>query len=202
MRIILADDHQLFRDGLCAMLKLQPRYDVIDAVGSANELLQVLTHTQVDLVLLDYRMPGGGALSALSHIKSHYPGTKVAMLTGVSVSSLFQQFLTLKADGILIKDISSREMLSSINMIETGVCVLSPTVEEQLSGTNPQLTKREFEVLELIVEGLNNSKIAKQMNLSIKTVGNHRFNLMQKLELKNSVELMHYALDNGLIGNG
>ncbi|MBL4671565.1 MAG: response regulator transcription factor [Arenicella sp.] len=199
MNIILVDDHPLFREGLKAMLETESSYAVIKQFDSTTTLRASVIELQPDMVILDYRMPGGGALESLQFIKSRFPDIKVILLTGVEVSSLFQQFFELNADGILIKDASTNEMLESIKSVAAGHRIIAPAVQQQLDNSDSQLTTREFQVMVLILQGLNNTAIAKALSLSIRTIGNHRFSLMQKLELKNSVELMHYAIKNGLI---
>jgi DNA-binding NarL/FixJ family response regulator len=199
MRIVLADDHRLFREGLCATLETVEAYNVVAQVGTAEALLEELGSTVCDHVFLDYHMPGGGALKALDSIKINFSKTKVIVLSGADVSSIYQRFIDLKADGVLIKDISSKLLLESVVQVINGEQIISPEIVEFIKADQSEITLREFQVMELIVTGLNNTQIAKQLNLSNKTIANHRYNLMQKLELKNSVELMHHALKIGLI---
>ncbi|MEM7361297.1 MAG: response regulator transcription factor [Pseudomonadota bacterium] len=201
MKIILADDHPLFREGLKSMLETVPGFRVIRQVDTAADLKNVVSEQQPDLVIMDYRMPGGGALETFQFIKKRFTEIKIILLTGIDVSSLFQQFVELDADGVLIKDASSDDLLASITGVVAGRKVIAPAIEKQLSNSDTQLTSREFQIMEQILQGHNNTVIAKNLSLSIRTVGNHRFNLMQKLGLKNSVELMHYAINNGLIGS-
>jgi DNA-binding NarL/FixJ family response regulator len=201
MRIILADDHRLFREGLCATLETVKTYSVVAQLGTADGLLNELSTTECDLVFLDYHMPGGGALKALSSIKSNFSKTKVIVLSGADVSSLYQSFIDLKANGVLIKDISSIELLNSVTRVIDGEQVIAKEIVEFIKANQSEITLREFQVMELIVSGLNNTQIAKQLNLSNKTIANHRYNLMQKLGLKNSIELMHHALKIGLISH-
>lgn len=183
------------------MLETVPGFRVIRQVDTAADLKNVVSEQQPDLVIMDYRMPGGGALETFQFIKKRFTEIKIILLTGIDVSSLFQQFVELDADGVLIKDASSDDLLASITGVVAGRKVIAPAIEKQLSNSDTQLTSREFQIMEQILQGHNNTVIAKNLSLSIRTVGNHRFNLMQKLGLKNSVELMHYAINNGLIGS-
>ena len=199
MRIVLADDHRLFREGLCATLETVAGYKVVAQLGTADALLEELGTTECDLVFLDYHMPGGGALEALGSIKSNFLKTKVIVLSGAEVSTLYRRFIDLNADGVLIKDISSELLLKSVERVANGEQVIAPGIIEFINANQSEITLREFQVMELIVAGLNNTQIAKKLFLSNKTIANHRYNLMQKLELKNSIELMHHALKIGLI---
>ncbi len=199
MKISLADDHALFREGLRIALDTVPRYTVISEFDNVEDLRQGLQQQLPDLLIMDYRMPGGGSLATLKYVKKRYESLKVIMLTGVNVSSVFQQFLEYKADGILIKDMNGAQMMKAVAAVESGEQVIAPAVEEYLRGEQPQLSSREYQVMELVLEGLSNAEMADRLNISIKTVGNHRFNLLQKLNLKNSVELTRYAIKNGFI---
>ena len=199
MRIVLADDHQLFRDGLRTVLETVSGYEVVAEVGNAAELKAAVQQDQPDLVIQDYRMPGGGTVAVLEFIKQRYPEIKVIVLTGVNSGALFQQLLDSHADGIFLKEISAEEMLRSIKKVMSGQRVFSATVRDQVFSEKPDLTAREFQIMDLVVEGLNNSEISQRLSLSPKTIENHRYSLMKKLGLKNAVELMHYVRKNGLL---
>lgn len=199
MKILLADDHQLFREGVRTLLELDPDYQIVSEVDNTDALLADVVKYQPDLVFQDYRMPGGGAITTLNKIKKQFPHIKLIILTGMQSPSLFKQLINSKADGILLKEVSGEFLLQAIKDVINGKRVLSPTVQECLSSEKPQLTSREFQVLELILEGLNNAKIASKLNLSPKTIENHRYNLMQKLGVGSVTELLKYVQDNGYL---
>jgi DNA-binding NarL/FixJ family response regulator len=201
IEIILADDHQLFRDGIKTLLESVNDYRVVAEVNTAQALKETLTHTSANLVLLDYRMPGGGALTTLKYIKKRYPDTQVIALTGVQSTSLFKQLMDSDADGVLLKEISAQELLQAVAKVMSGEKVYSKSVQEEVRGHKSDLSNREFQVLDLVVEGLSNNEISERLSLSAKTVENHRYNLMNKLGVRNAVELMHYARRNGLLGD-
>ena len=196
MKIILADDHQLFREGVRALLELNSDYQIVSEVDNTDALLVNAACFQPDIILQDYRMPTGGAISTLNEIKHQFPQIKLVILTGMQSTRLFKQLLNSKADGILLKDVSGEFLLQAITDVMNGKRVLSPSVQECLKTEKLQLTAREFQVLELIIEGLNNSKIASKLNISTKTIENHRYNLMQKLGVRNVTELLKYVQEN------
>lgn len=201
MRIILADDHKLFREGLRVVLETVPEHEVVAEVGNAPDLKEAVTRLQPDLVIQDYRMPGGGTVAVLEYIKQRYPEIKVIVLTGVDSGALFQQLLDSRADGVLLKEMSAEETLEAIRKVKSGQRALSPTVRERAHSVMPELTAREFQIMELVVEGLNSMEISQRLNLSSKTVENHRYSLMKKLGLRNTVELVHYVRKHGLLEN-
>ncbi len=199
MKIMLADDHTLFREGLRTAIETVPHYRVIGEYENVEDLRKELQQQLPDLLIMDYRMPGGGTLATLTYLKQRYESLKIIVLTGISVSPVFQQFIDSKADGILIKDMTGVQLMQAIEAVERGERVIAPAVNDYLNSEQAQLSSREYQVMELVLEGLNNDEIAERLNISIKTVSNHRFNLLQKLNLKNSVELTRYAIQNGFI---
>lgn len=201
MRIILADDHQLIRDGLRKILEAVPEYEVIAEVGDTDTLIEAVEGIYTDLVFLDYHMPGGGAIPALQTIKKKFPGIKVIFLTGSGSGSLLNQLLQTAADGILLKGISGDYLLDAVERILKGEKVLSPSIKERAENDPLSLTPREFHVLDLIVAGLANGQIASRLGVATKTVENHRFNLMHKLDVRNVAELVRFAHIKGLVNS-
>lgn len=199
MKISLADDHTLFREGLRAALETVPRYKVIAEYDNVKALREGLQLELPDLLVMDFRMPGGGSLATLKYLKQRHESLKIIILTGVELGPVFQQFKEAGADGILMKDMKGVQMMKAVKAVEDGEQVIAPQVERYLRYEEPQLSPREHQVMELILEGLSNLEMAERLNISVKTVGNHRFNLMQKLDLKNSVELTRYAIKNGFL---
>ncbi len=201
MRIVLADDHKLFRDSLKIVLETVSDYEVVAEVGNAPDLKEAVARLQPDLVIQDYRMPGGGALAVLEHLKQCFPEIKVVVLTGVDSGALLQQLLDSRADGVLLKEASAEETLASIKQVLSGQRTISAGVRERTLDERTLLTAREFQIMELVVEGLNSTEISERLNLSPKTVENHRYSLMNKLGLKNPVELVNYVRKHGLLEN-
>jgi DNA-binding NarL/FixJ family response regulator len=201
MRIILADDHQLVCDGLKKILDVVPEYEVIAQVGDTHTLMETIEGIYADLVFLDYHMPGGGAIPALQAIKQRFPHIKIIFLTGSGSGALLKQLLHTEADGILLKGITSEDLLDAVQRVMSGEKVISPSIEDRAQADELALTPREFHVLDLIVSGLANGQIATRLGVATKTVENHRFNLMHKLQVRNVAELVHLAHTHGLVSS-
>ena len=199
MNIIIADDHLLFRDGLKIILETEANFNIIAEHDNAADLKEAVIELQPDLVIADYNMPGGGSLTTLEYIKKRYSEIKVIALTGVHSGVLFKQMLNAGADGIFLKEMSAQSMLESVKKVMAGERVFSQTVEQYIKPEQDKLTAREFQIMDFIVSGLSSKDIAEKLNLSVKTIENHRYNLMQKLGLKSSVELVQYAKKQGLL---
>ena len=198
MQIILVDDHIIFRQGLKLLLEAEG-HEIIAELESAEALISKVQEVTVDLVLLDYRIPGGGSITALEYIKKRYEKIKVFVLTGVTSGNLYKALISSHADGVLMKMGSADELLAAIDSMNSGERYISKMVLEKISHEGAELTSRELQVLDLIFEGLNNSKIAERLTISNKTVDKHRTSLMRKLDVSNVVELMHVARQQGYL---
>ena len=174
-------------------------YSIVGEYDNADELKRKVRSAHPDLIILDYRMPGGGSITALEYIKDILPETKVIALTGVRSGSLFRHLIDSQADGILLKDATGEELLESVHKVLSGEKVLSPTVRDKILKGKPDLTPREFQVLDMVVEGFSTKEIAERLSLTSKTVETHRYSLSHKLGVKNAVELVHYVRENGLL---
>ena len=201
MRIILADDHQLICDGLKKILDAVPEYEVIAEVGDSKTLMETVEGVYADLVFLDYHMPGGGAIQTLQAIKQRFPHVKIIFLTGSGSGALLKQLLHTEADGVLLKGISGDYLLDAVERVIDGERVIAPSIEDRVQSDPLSLTPREFHVLDLVVAGLANGQIASRLGVATKTVENHRFNLMHKLEVRNVAELVHLARIQGLVNS-
>jgi len=199
LKMVLADDHALFRGGLKMMLESQPEIEIVAEFENSEQLKKGLAPLDADIVVLDYHMPGGGVLELLGHIKSQSAAVKVIMLTGSPSAKLLRQLANSKADAVLLKSMSPDTLIQSIQLVYQGKRVYSPEVEKQRVASKPELTTREFQVLEHIVAGLGSADIADKLHLSSKTVENHRYNIMQKLGINNSVQLINYVHEHGLL---
>ena len=211
LRILVADDHVLIRHGIKNLLKQDERLLVVGEVGDGEELLRLLQTTAVDLVILDISMPNLGGMEVIGQVKSGYPQIKILMLTMHKNEQYFCNAMAAGADGYLLKDDSEEELLLAIDRILHDKHYISPTIAEEFGGDafalyralhkNPfaELTKREREILQLVIQGFTSKMMAKQLNLSQRTVDHHRASLLRKLKRKNSADLVNYAVRHGYI---
>jgi DNA-binding NarL/FixJ family response regulator len=209
-RIVLADDHALFRQGLKGILEGAADLEVVGEVGDGLELLNLLNANQLDphLVILDISMPNVRGIEAIREIKTINPNVKILIVTMHKDKEYLLQSLAAGADGYFLKKDADTEFLAAIEKIRNGKNYLSPQLSEELAddweqirvGFNkPLLTKREREVLKLIAEGKSNKDIADLLFVSVHTVERHRANMMEKLNLKKTADLVKYAIQKGYI---
>jgi DNA-binding NarL/FixJ family response regulator len=210
-RIILADDHSIFREGLKSLLQKDPQLHVVGEARNGKELLTLLKTTPCELAIVDIAMPEMDGLTALKEIHRLYPKVWVLILSMLNDFAHFGQAKTLGASGYLAKDDAGDELLRAVARIQEGKSYASPSVttllaERQIhafdSGKSPSLevlTRREKQILGLIAGGNTNKIIAVDLQISIHTVENHRAHLSEKLGLKNTAALVKFAMEKGLI---
>ncbi|MGZ4968591.1 MAG: LuxR C-terminal-related transcriptional regulator [Methylobacter sp.] len=191
MRIILADDHTIFREGLKLLLHSQHDKKVIAEVENLENLKAEIHKQRADLLILDYHMPGGDAVAVLSYCKKRYPELKIIALTGAQSGQILKQLVNAKADAVLLKDSASAELLLAIQQVMLGKSYFSDTVKTHIADVCLQLSQRELQILKLIFSGLVNREVADKLALSPKTVDKHRENIMRKLQVNNLVELIN-----------
>jgi len=191
MNILLADDHAIFRQGLKLMLHSQAGYRVVSEAASLDEILPLLQQNPVDLMIIDYHMPGGESSSVLGYCKQRYPELKIIALTGSHSGMVLKQLRDAKADAVLLKDAEGQELLDTISQVMVGKVIVSAAVQAEIDACASDLTARELQTIQLIYQGLSNTEMAEQLNLSPKTVDKHRENLMRKLQVSNVVQLIH-----------
>jgi DNA-binding NarL/FixJ family response regulator len=203
-RIVLADDHALIRHGLRRIIEEHTDMEVVGEADDGLELLGSLNSLRPHMVVLDMSMPKLRGLEAIGEIKLKHPGVKVLVLS-MHKEYVFQA-LSSGADGYLLKEDASRELFLAIDRIRQGGKYLSHSlgdlVAERLSDRNIEpvsesLSAREREVLKLIADGKTNKEISQLLSISVRTVEGHRANIMSKLDLKNTAELVKYAIKKG-----
>ena len=211
-RIVLADDHAMFRKGVGRILKDVDGLQVVGEAGDGLELLNLLNSIEVDMVVLDISMPNLRGVEAAREIKSLHPDIKILFLTMYNDPEYFYHALSAGASGYLLKEDADEELLSAIKTIRKGKVYISPIITSDLpnqlgrfytEGQDPvfeTLTRREKEVLKLIAEGKTSKEIADLFYISARTVQHHRANLMSKLKIKTTAELVKYAIKKGLVG--
>jgi DNA-binding NarL/FixJ family response regulator len=203
MKIAIADDHEIVRTGLSAMLNSIPDYEVIIEASSGDELLSKVLASPVDLIILDQAMPGVSGLDVLERINRQPAPPSVVLLTGSSSSAILKEALKRGAVAVVSKSGRSEELLTALEVIERGDVYVSPDFKDYLAANQPldTLTSREMQILLKILEGHSSKAIGEQLNVSFKTIDTHRTRLMNKLDVHSVVELMQMATKWGLVGN-
>jgi len=211
VRILLADDHVLIRHGIKNIMKKDLRLNVIGEANNGKELLSFLESSEVDLIILDISMPGIGGMEVIGVVKNKYPWIKILILTMHKNKQYFYNAMSAGADGYLMKDDSDEELLVAIEKVAAGKSYISPFMVEDFADDvvnmyrndkkSPfqELTRREKEILQLVVKGFTSKKMAEHLHLSQRTIDHHRSNLLRKFNRKNSVDLVNYAVRNGFI---
>jgi two-component system response regulator NreC len=211
VRILLADDHTILRDGIRALLEDEPDITVIGEAEDGRTAVKLACQLKPDVVLMDIAMPLLNGLEATRQIKHDCPQVKVLILTMHENEEYIRQVLASGAMGYILKDAAARELLDAIHAVQQGEAVLSPAITRLVienylrwgdlqKDSDPNgLSPREREVLQLIAEGYSNKQIAEILCISIKTVQAHRMNLMSKLDLHDRADLIKYAIQRKII---
>ena len=206
-KIVLADDHVMFRQGIKQIVKDIDGLEVIGEAGDGLELLQLLKKLHPDLIILDISMPNLRGLEATREIKKLSPHLKILLLTMHKRKEFVRQGLANGADGFLLKEDADIELIRAIATLKRGEKYFSPLLSATLADLALEkekptlLTIREKEVLKLLAEGKTNRNIAELLHISMYTVRRHRSNIMRKLGAKSVTQLLKYALAQGYITN-
>jgi DNA-binding NarL/FixJ family response regulator len=212
--LLLVDDHTIFRDGLREVIKQWKEFRVVGEAANGQEAVELCRQRHPDVVLMDVQMPVMSGVEATRHIRAGFPETQVVMLTmSVNERDLFEA-LKQGARGYVLKDISADQMRARLHEVLRGEVPFSGAVgakilaefNRQWSGsagevTEP-LTEREIQILRLVVEGLSNEEIGARLFVTDQTVKNRMSTLMQKLHLKNRVQVAVYAIQHGFVDLG
>lgn len=206
IRVLLVDDHRILREGLRSLLERQPDIKVVGEAGDGLEAIHKVASLEPDVVVMDVAMPGMDGLQATTRIKEEYPQARVLVLTQYDEEQFILPLLRAGASGYVLKQAGRREVLQAIREVAEEGVFLPPqaarqvlrAVQEPQEEPEPRLTPRETEVLCLVAQGKTNREIATLLGISPKTVSVHRSNLMAKLGLHSSVDLVRYAIRKGL----
>jgi len=207
-RIVLADDHALFRQGLKGILEGTADFEIVGEANDGLELLALLDQVEPDLAILDISMPNLRGIEAIPLIKKVNPDVKILVVTMHKDKEYLYQAISEGADGYFLKKDAGTELFSAIEKIRKGNVYVSPSLSEDLTDywenirqrtKKSVLTSREKEVLGLIAKGKANKEIANIFYISVHTVERHRANLMEKLNLKNTADLVKYAIAKGYV---
>ncbi len=206
IRVVLADDHQLFRDGMKAMLHASEEVEVVGEAASGPVLLTVLASQNPDIVLLDISMPPTSGIDLLSTIKEHFPKVKCIMLTMHDDVQYVLRSLKQGASGYLLKEADAEELRTALREVHNGKKYfknkISDLIVTNLSGEpSPEtlLSEREIQVVRLVAEGKITKEIAEQLFVSTRTVETHRSRIMKKLGVANTAEMVRLAYEKKLI---
>jgi DNA-binding NarL/FixJ family response regulator len=209
-RVLLVEDHVVLRQGLKALFADEPDIEIVGEANNGREALRRVQELQPDVVLMDISMPGLNGIEATRQIRHTYPAVKVVILSMHATEEYVFQVLRAGAAGYVLKQADSAEVLLAIRAALSGGSFLSPPISRTIiddyicraeaRGRGQEfdlLTSREREVLQLLAEGLPNRAIAKQLDISVKTVESHRSNMMSRLGLSDKTELVKLALRKG-----
>ncbi len=210
-KIILADDHKILREGLKSLIEKDPFFRVVGQAKNGEELLALLKTNRSDIVVLDLSMPQMDGIATLKEIRRTFPKIKILILTMQKDQEHFKHAMAGGASGYILKEDAYEQLMLAIKIVLKGKSFVSPTIEHLLAEqyvrsidegqeSSPNiLSKRELQILKLVAQGLSNKNIASKLKLSIRTVEAHRGNLTSKLGIKNTANLVKYAISKGLI---
>jgi|TARA_R110000744_G_scaffold86758_3_gene169648 two-component system nitrate/nitrite response regulator NarL len=205
IRVLLVDDHMLVLDGLQARLEMEDNLDIIATASNGLEALEKAKALKPDLVVMDVSMPILNGLEATKRFKAEQPNVKILMLSMHHDKEYILSLIQSGANGYVLKDVSSEELVQAINTVHQGGTYFSSGASDSLFSQAPspkqceELTKREVAVLKEVAVGLSNKEIAQSLSISVRTVETHRQNLKNKLNIHTSAGLIKYALEHHLI---
>ncbi|HEX2196872.1 MAG TPA: response regulator transcription factor [Actinomycetota bacterium] len=214
IRVLIVDDHALFRRGLQMVLEGEADIDVVGEASDGHEAIERAEATTPDVVLMDVRMPKRSGIEATRTIKDTLPSTKILMLTISDEEADLYEAIKAGASGYLLKEISIEEVASAVRQVQAGQSLISPSMaskllnefaamvkrrDERTQVPGPRLTERELEVLKLVAKGMNNRDIGSELFISENTVKNHVRNILEKLHLHSRMEAVVYAVREKLL---
>jgi len=211
--VLLAEDHQIVREGLRSLLKHESDIEVVGEAETGRQAVQMTRKLRPAVVVMDIAMPLLNGLEATRQIRKDFPDTRVLILSAHSDDAYVEQMIELGAAGFLLKQTSSHDLSTAIREVQKGKTFFSPSVSRRVHDRSRQsldregefkkkgnrLSSREVEVLQLIAEGKPNKQVAAELGLSFKTVDKHRQNLMSKLNIHDVAGLTRYAIAEGII---
>ena len=202
IKVLIADDHSIIRDGIKSMLAGHEEIMVTGEVTNGQEALGFLATQVTDIVLMDISMPSSNGIGATKTITDQFPETKVIALSIHEQNEFIWQMIDAGARGYVLKDAERQELVTAILAVYDGKKYFSNIILDKLTPGRKReglLTEREKEILALIAQEFTNQQIADRLFLSVRTVDTHRRNLHQKLDIKNTAGLVKYAIQTGLV---
>jgi DNA-binding NarL/FixJ family response regulator len=200
IRVLVADDHQIVRDGLKRILAAAGDIAVAAEAADGDEALALAKGADFDIAVLDMSMPGLAGLALIKRLKAEKPKLRMLILSMHGEQQYAARALKAGASGYLTKDSASDQLVKAIRKIAAGGVYITEAAASSLvtGSSDEKLSDREFEVLKLLVEGLGPTEIGDKLHLSVKTVSTHKANILQKLGLQSTADLVRYALENKL----
>ena len=208
IKLIIADDHPIVREGLRQIIAESPYFVVSDEASNGNELLNKVREKDLDVILLDLKMPGMDGLDVLKQLKIEKPRIPVIILTVYPEAQYALRILRAGASGYLTKESASSELIAAIRKVQRGGKYISPSLAEKIAFAldtdsdkmlHETLSDREYQVLHMIASGKTVTEIAEELKLSVKTISTYRARILEKMNMKTNAELTRYAFQNRLI---
>lgn len=199
--LIIADDHKIVREGLRSTVAAISNIEVVAEISNGLEAISAVKQMQPDILLLDVSMPFVSALEVCVEVKRWSPDTRIIIFTGVNTGTALKELIDEGAKAIVLKSEDTNTLIRAINAVLTGKTFFSEKIERLIKSSlsSHTLTSREKQILKMVASGHSNADISKMLSVSIKTIDNHRTNLMRKLSLHSVSELMAYAYRESLI---
>jgi DNA-binding NarL/FixJ family response regulator len=211
IRIVVADDHTIVREGLKQLLSAAGDLEIVGEARDGHEVMERVRTLDFDLLLLDMSMPGKGGIELIKQVRSERPKLRILVLSMHEEHQYAVRAIRAGAAGYLTKESATRQLVDAIRKVASGGAFISAEVAQQLAlGAMPDakglphtaLSDREFQVFKLIVDGASVTDIAERLHLSVKTVSTHKSNILQKMNMTTQAELIRYAIAERLVDDG
>ncbi len=201
VRVVIADDHLVFRVGIRSLLSADPEFTVVGEAATSDRAIAAYRELAPDVLLLDLRLPKDGGIHVVRAVRAFDPGANILILTSYEVEEEIFRVLQAGARGYALKDIDRDGLAEALNRVHAGQSWLVPAVANRLAerAQRPRLTEREVQVLRLIGRGLTNREAAQVLRIAESTVKNHLNNLMAKLDVSDRTEALSYAITRGIL---
>ncbi|MGZ7457848.1 response regulator [Pseudomonas sp. Ma2-10] len=202
IRVALVDDHALVRDGIKALLAVMPPLEVVGEAESGADAIEMVGRCQPDLLLVDISLRDMNGLELTRVLRNQYPSLKVLVLSMYDNNEYVSESVRAGASGYVLKNSPSREIIAAIEAIASGGTFYSAEIAQRLiadKNTDNELTPRESQVLYKMAQGLNNKEMARELDISVRTVETHRLSIRRKLNIDKPAALVKYAIDHGII---
>ncbi|MGE8186118.1 response regulator [Pseudomonas sp. NPDC086278] len=202
IRVALVDDHALVRDGIKALLAVMAPLQVVGEAENGADAIEMVGRCQPDLLLVDIGLQDMNGLELTRLLRARYPALKVLMLSMYDNNEYVSESVRAGASGYVLKNSPSREIIAAIEAIVSGGTFYSAEIAQRLiadKSTDNELTPRESQVLTKMAQGLNNKEMARELDISVRTVETHRLSIRRKLNIDKPAALVKYAIDHGLI---